>query len=391
MQATSSFAARAWLPLALAGWCATLAGLGIGRFAYVPLLPLMIDAGWARPSGAAQLAAANLLGYLAGALAAHPLALRFGATRTIRFALVVLPLSFVAIGLQPSLAWMWFWRLAAGVAGGLLMIIAAPHVMARVPVAYRGKAVGIVFAGIGVGIIIGGLGVPAAGGMHLRFAWMALAACCFAALLLAWPQFADDGIAPPASEPGPLLPRGPMLALACAYALDAIGYLPHAVFWVEYLVHGLQLPMSIGGVSWAIFGLGAAVGPLITGYAADRFGFRITVVASLALKSFAVALPLLSSALPALLLSAFLVGALTPGLVAVTSGRVVEIAGAAAHRRNWAMLTFMWALLQAAGGYAMAALYGALHSFSLLFSIGAVALAAGAVIAAGTQRTLAKA
>jgi MFS family permease len=149
--------------------------------------------------------------------------------------------------------------------------------------------------------------------------------------------------------------------------------------------------MSIGGVSWAIFGLGAAVGPLITGYAADRFGFRITVVASLALKSFAVALPLLSSALPALLLSAFLVGALTPGLVAVTSGRVVEIAGAAAHRRNWAMLTFMWALLQAAGGYAMAALYGALHSFSLLFSIGAVALAAGAVIAAGTQRTLAKA
>jgi MFS family permease len=135
-----------------------------------------------------------------------------------------------------------------------------------------------------------------------------------------------------------------------------------------------------------VFGAGAAAGPLIAGYAADRYGFRRAVTGSLAVKAAAVALPMLSSSVPALLLSAFLVGALTPGLVAVTSGRVVEIAGAAAHRRNWAMLTFMWALLQAAGGYAMAALYGALHSFNLLFGIGAAALALGATIAAGARR-----
>ncbi|MBK4738561.1 YbfB/YjiJ family MFS transporter [Noviherbaspirillum pedocola] len=375
-------ALRAWLPLALAGWCATLAGIGIGRFSYVPLLPLMIDAGWTSPAGAAGLAAANLLGYLAGALAAHPLALRIGATRAIRFSLLVLPLSFLACALQPAFAWMWFSRLAAGVAGGMLMIIAAPYVLTRVPAALRGKAVGIVFAGIGVGIIAAGLGVPAAGAVHLRAAWLALAACGFLALAYAWPKFAGDDIHV-AAEAGPLLPRGPMLALACAYALDAIGYLPHAVFWVEYLVHGIGLPMSIGGVSWAVFGVGATLGPLIAGYAADRFGFRLALVGSLAVKAAAVALPLASSSVPALLLSAFLVGALTPGLVAVTSGRVVEIAGAAAHRRNWAMLTFLWALLQAAGGYAMTALYAALHSFSLLFVIGAAALSLAAVIAAG--------
>ena len=42
-----------WWSLALAGLCANLIGIGIGRFAYVPLLPVIIDAGWATPAGAA--------------------------------------------------------------------------------------------------------------------------------------------------------------------------------------------------------------------------------------------------------------------------------------------------------------------------------------------------
>jgi hypothetical protein len=62
------------------------------------------------------------------------------------------------------------------------------------------------------------------------------------------------------------------------------------------------------------------------------------------------------------------------------SGRLIEIVGTAGHLRSWALLTFVYAVLQAAGGYAMAALYGALHSFTVLFAIGAGALALSAMI-----------
>jgi predicted MFS family arabinose efflux permease len=381
----------AWIAAALAGFCATLIGLGIGRFSYVALLPLLIDGGWTSTAGASQLAAANLIGYLLGALGAHRLAVRFGASAAIRGGMLVILLSLLACSVEltpvfgafAGLAWLWFWRLVAGVGGGLLMILAAPYIMARVPARLRGKAVGVVFSGIGCGIVLSGFLVPAMGAHHLSLTWLGLGALVVLAMLYAWPRFAAQPVsaAPAAAEKNGLLPRGALLALLCAYMLDGVGYLPHTVFWVEFLVHGLGKPLATGGMFWAIFGVGAMVGPLLTGLAADRFGFRRTVIAVFALKALGVALPLISTDMWALVTSSLLVGALTPGLVAVTSGRVAEIVGTAGHQRNWALLTFTYAVLQAAGGYGMATLYAATHSFTLLFAVGAGALGSAAVIA----------
>lgn len=57
----------------LSGLCATLVGIGLARFAYTPLIPAIIQAGWFTPSRAAYLGAANLAGYLAGAILARPM------------------------------------------------------------------------------------------------------------------------------------------------------------------------------------------------------------------------------------------------------------------------------------------------------------------------------
>ena len=53
---------------AVAGLCATLVGIGFARFAYTPLLPALVEAGWFSPPEAAYLGAANLIGYLVGAV-----------------------------------------------------------------------------------------------------------------------------------------------------------------------------------------------------------------------------------------------------------------------------------------------------------------------------------
>ena len=54
----------------LAGLAASLVGVGLARFAYTPLIPALIAVGWFSPADAAYLGAANLIGYLAGALLA---------------------------------------------------------------------------------------------------------------------------------------------------------------------------------------------------------------------------------------------------------------------------------------------------------------------------------
>src|SRR5229473_7617841 len=72
-----------WLSAA-AGLCASLVGLGLARFAYTPLIPALIAAKWFSPAEAGYLGAANLAGYLAGALVARELGGRAGAVRTLR-------------------------------------------------------------------------------------------------------------------------------------------------------------------------------------------------------------------------------------------------------------------------------------------------------------------
>src|ERR1700752_247338 len=76
-----------WLS-ALAGLCASLVGLGLARFAYTPLIPALIAAKWFSPSDAVYLGAANLAGYLAGALIAREFGARAGSVRTLRAMMV---------------------------------------------------------------------------------------------------------------------------------------------------------------------------------------------------------------------------------------------------------------------------------------------------------------
>jgi hypothetical protein len=60
------------VPVIFAGLVASLVGIGLARFGYTPLLPVMIHAQWFDASQAAYLGAANLAGYLVGAFRAAP-------------------------------------------------------------------------------------------------------------------------------------------------------------------------------------------------------------------------------------------------------------------------------------------------------------------------------
>src|SRR5678816_1129233 len=79
------------LPLrtTIAALCANLVGIGLARFGYTPLIPALIAAGWFPPSAAVYLGAANLAGYLAGALGASRLAALAGAKAILRTAMLL--------------------------------------------------------------------------------------------------------------------------------------------------------------------------------------------------------------------------------------------------------------------------------------------------------------
>ena len=100
------------LAVALAGMASLAAAMGIGRFAFTPLLPLMLQGGALTLAGGSWLATANYLGYLAGALVCMALpwqARRRGrhwpAARMARWGLVATTVLTLAMALPAAPAW----------------------------------------------------------------------------------------------------------------------------------------------------------------------------------------------------------------------------------------------------------------------------------------------
>jgi MFS family permease len=365
-------------PLALAGLAALLVGLGFGRFAYTALVPSLIGEGWIGPTGAGPLAAANFAGYLAGALGGATLARRFGAAATLRLTMAATAAALVAGALPGGIVVLGLARFAAGVGGAILMVVAPTVVLRFADPAKRGVIAGVVFTGVGIGIALSGTVVPLLASAGVAATWVALAVAS-ALLALAtrrlWP---DVPLPPPAAhEKG--LPKGfPLFALA--YCTDAAGFVPHTVYWVDYVARDLGRGLAAGGLQWTLFGLGAVLGPLIAGRAADRFGFRDALAAGLLVKAAAVALPLVSVGFPALALSSVVVGALTPAAAMLASGRSGEIAGVARHAGAWALATAAFAATQALAALAFSQLLAATHSYAALYAVGAGLLVVGAVL-----------
>ena len=144
----------------LTGSLATLSGVGLARFAYTALMPQMVLAGWFTGEQVAYLGAANLLGYLAGALAAAPLAERLGAVRTLVLCWLAVALSFAGCSFAQPVPMFFAWRLVSGIAGAMLMVLGPSVAMAATPLERRAALGPLMFCGIGVGALVSATLVP---------------------------------------------------------------------------------------------------------------------------------------------------------------------------------------------------------------------------------------
>lgn len=380
---------RSELPLFFTGFLATLSGVGLARFAYTALMPQMVLAGWFSGEQVAYLGAANLLGYLIGALAAAPLADRLGAVRVLVLCWAAVALSFMGCSFAQPMPVFFVWRLISGMAGATLMVLGPSIAMAATPLARRAALGPLMFCGIGVGALLSATLVPSLALQSLGAVWWGLALVCVAALWGGWhcarllPAPAPIAITPQAlapALPAPALWTLPVVLVLLAYVTDGFGFVPHTVFWVDYLARELHLGASYASTQWAIFGLGAVAGPLCASLCASRWGWWRTTAGAYALKAAAIGLPLVWADFAGHAVSGFVVGALSPGMAAITSGYVMQLLGPAQHKKMWGYATAAFALLQATAGYFMAYLYASTGSYHSLFIWGCAALSLGMVL-----------
>src|SRR5690242_14758641 len=176
--------------LSVGATCASAAlalavAMGIGRFAFTPLLPLMVRDGSLPQSAGAWLAVSNYAGYLVGALTASRL--NFSLAALMRVSLIGIAASTAATGAVDTLA---AWMVLRGIAGALsAWALVATSAWALQYLARTGRAglSGTVYAGVGLGIAFAGLFCLAAArpGVSASEIWLELGAA--AALLIAAP------------------------------------------------------------------------------------------------------------------------------------------------------------------------------------------------------------
>jgi predicted MFS family arabinose efflux permease len=362
----------------LAALCAILVGIGLARFAYTPLIPALVEAHWFAPAEAAYLGAANLAGYLGGALAGRPLAARLPVPALLRGTMLLASLSFLACAAPLPFAWFFLWRFVSGFTGAVLMVVAAPAVLPYVAPERRGLASGAIFAAVGFGIAASGTLVPMLLKGGLPQTWIGLGVLSLLLTLIAWggwPRSRMQAAAPArtASRPDPKLK-----ALFIEYALDAVGSVPHMVFLVDFIARGLGRGVAIGAWHWVLFGLGASAGPVLAGFLGDRIGFGPALRIAFAVKALCVGSLAVAGDAVTLALTSVVVGAFLPGNVALILGRVRELARDEPEAQTgWTLATLAYAIGQAAAAYAMSFLFARTGSYALLFG-----LAAGAIVAA---------
>ena len=358
----------------LAALCTCILGLGLARFSYTPLIPALIGAHWFTPSEAVFLGAANMAGYLAGALSARLVMRRLGLRTTLRLLMVFATASLFACSQPVDFAWFCAWRLVSGFTGAGLIVLSAPSVLPFVPQARRGLAGGVIFTGVGVGIAGSGSLLPLLLAHGPAEAWLALSVAGVAMTVIAWNGWPK---APPRSNlPAQVssTPSGtPLRLLFAAYATSAIGQVPAMLFLSDFVARGLGHGVAAGSHAWAVFGIGALAGPLSAGALADRIGFTAGLRVNWIAQILACLAMWWAPSAAVVVAAGLVVGAGIPVLVVLVLGRSQELARDAAPQA-WSIATTCFAGGQVIGAYGLSWVFKQTADYRLLFGSAVLAM-----------------
>ncbi|AEV17110.1 Transporter [Thermus sp. CCB_US3_UF1] len=304
--------------------------LGLGRFAYALVLPLMQGAWGLSYAQGGLLGSANTLGYLLGALLSHHLLGRMGYRRGFFLALLLqgplLALTGVnGYGLAFAL------RLLQGLLGALVFVGGAALLMA---LGGSGRALGAYYGGVGLGLLLAPWVLVGAEGPEA--AWGRLGLLAFLLGLFVLP--ARPGLReppPPAQGEGGL---GPILPLLLAYGLYGAGYIGYMTF----------VTSAVGNwpLLFTLLGLGALLTGVLWGPWVERVGGRRGLFHVL-LVLFLGSLPPLAQGLPPA--SAFLFGLSFLGVITALTQAFRALLPPSAWPRAMGLSTAAFALGQAVG------------------------------------------
>lgn len=372
----------------IGGIVALMIAMGIGRFAYTPILPLMQNDLNFSETIAGLFASSNYAGYLVGAIGTSVFAFKTSRVRFLRIALFISIMTTIAMGLTEDYTIFHMLRFISGVASAYIFVLASSIVLDYLAAIHKPKLSGMLYAGVGIGILFSTIFIPTLYRLyHWQGTWIGLG--IISALLLIIPMMTlRENIQVPNYR---LSSKGSTLSvpskkwfplLTIAYGLEGFGYIITGTFIVAIAEQSATFTGNATTV-WAIAGLSAIPSCMIWSSIANRFGYMKTLTIIFFLQAIGIILPALGEQPSLFYMSAILFGATFMGITTITA-TVARHMFPLNSSKIIGFLTVIYALGQmigpAIGGWV--ADKSASYSLTLLFAgatvgIGAILIATG--------------
>ena len=352
------------LVIAFTGSLGLVLAMGIGRFAYTPVLPVMLGDDLLDIGTAGAIASIHFIGYAMGAFAgayviAAPRAMLTGS-------LAVIAVSTLAMGVTDNHA-VWFGaRWLAGFCSAVTLIIVSTYHIKYLSPPEHGNLQGWVFAGVGAGITLVGAGVLV---MMLMSATSQTIWLCFGGLALAGSVYLSvqqpDLTLPLASAAGGgESHRTPLSwSIILPYAAMGFGYIVPATYLPVMAKEILPSPL-IFGLGWPVFGAAAAISTIVIGRLRSRYSNRQIWLTSQLVMPLGLLAPVISQSIFGIVIAAICVGGTFMVITMAGMKEAHRIAGPSDAQRHVAAMTFAFATGQIAGPFMAGRAFETLGGFS---------------------------
>ena len=310
-----------------AGIFSLVLAVGVARFAYTPLLPLMQQQAGLGVAAAGWLAAINYAGYLSGALIASRISSLVLKDRLYRIGMVLAIVSTLMMGLSTNVVVWALSRYVAGLTSAAAMLLSTGLIMHWLVRHNLRSEMGIHFAGVGLGIA----GCAAAvmlfsPWLDWREQWFAFTAlgCVLLVPALRWlPPPDTSGLTTSGQKlqdkpPSPLYLR----VFMAVYFCTGFGYVVSVTFIVA-IVNQLPGLDGRGNLAFLAIGVGAAPACIVWDLVARRTGDLNALIVAAVLQIVGILLPVLVPGLWAAMLGSLLFGGTFIGMVSL----VLSMAG----------------------------------------------------------------
>jgi len=270
---------------AIAGALTLATIMGIGRFAYTPLLPMMLQDGVVTLSEGGIIATLHYIGYFIGA--AICMVWPLPPITMIRSGLVLTVLLTLGMALTDNLWAIMLLRLVTGIATGWAFVNTTGWFLQRFHELNRPEMAGFIFCGPGIGITVTGLAAGSMIAHHWQASsgWMAFGVLALVLTCICWRIFGHKLDVPARQSIMPVKPahapanRNEPVWQAISYGMSGLGYIITATFLP--VIARLAIPDAVLlDYFWPLFGICVAIGALLSTRIPVRYDQRILLAIS---------------------------------------------------------------------------------------------------------------